>query len=120
MMSSHSAKIESLSHIIKRIRKEYRKDVPILVLADAGFYLMENFDALEKLNVAYICGGRVYDGIKELVESIGESNEYKGKGIVWEFVDFIDKIGKWELSRCAIYLKPFVNSEKKPSWERKS
>ncbi|WP_428108377.1 transposase [Caldisericum sp.] len=45
---------ESLTHIIKRIRKEYRKDVPILVLTDAGFFNEDNFEALEKLNVAYI------------------------------------------------------------------
>jgi hypothetical protein len=53
--SSHSdTVIESLIHIIKRIRKEYRKDVPILVLADAGFYDEDNFKALEDLNIAYI------------------------------------------------------------------
>lgn len=51
--SNHSdTVIESLTHIIKRIRKEYRKDVPILVLADAGFFDEDNFEALEKLNVA--------------------------------------------------------------------
>ena len=46
--------MESLAHIIKRIRKEYRKDVPILVLTDAGFFNEDNFEALEKLNTAYI------------------------------------------------------------------
>ena len=103
--------VEALTHIIKRVREEYRKDVSILILADAGFYDEDNFKALEKLNVAYICGGRVYDDIKALVESIGESNEYKGKGNVWEFVDFIDKRGVWDKGRRAIYLKPFVNDE---------
>jgi len=53
--SNHSdTVVESLTHIIKRIRKEYRKDVPILVIADARFYDEDNFKALEKLNVAYI------------------------------------------------------------------
>jgi len=110
--SNHSdTVIESLTHIIKRIRKEYRKDVPILVLADAGFFDEDNFEALEKLNVAYICGGRVYDDIKALIESIGEFNSYIGKENIWEFVDFIDKRNKWGKGRRAIYLKPFVNDE---------
>ncbi|PMP68691.1 MAG: hypothetical protein C0189_00680 [Caldisericum exile] len=46
--------IESLTHIIKRIRNGYREDVPILILADAGFFDEDNFKALKKLNVAYI------------------------------------------------------------------
>ena len=53
--SNHSdTVVESLTYIIKRIRKEYRKDVPILVITDAGFYDEDNFKALEDLNVAYI------------------------------------------------------------------
>ena len=103
--------VEGLTHIIKRIRNEYRKDVPILILADAGFYSEENFKALEKLNVAYICGGRVYDDIKASIESIGKFNNYIGKGNIWEFVDFVDKRNKWDKGRRAIYLKPFVNDE---------
>ena len=110
--SNHSdTVIEALTHIIKRIRKDCSKDVPILILADAGFYSEDNFKAFEKLNVAYICGGRVYDDIKAIVKSIKEFNNYIGKENVWEFVDFIDKRGIWDKGRRAIYLKPFVNDE---------
>ena len=110
--SNHSdTVVEALTHIIKRIRNEYRKDVPILVLADAGFYSEKNFKALENLNTAYICGGRVYDDIKASIESIGGFNNYIGKENIWEFVDFIDKRDKWDKGRHAIYLKPFVNDE---------
>lgn len=53
----------------------------------------------------------MYDDIKASVESIQKFNEYKGKGNVWEFVDFIDKRGIWSKERRAIYLKPFVNDK---------
>jgi len=66
---------------------------------------------LGKLNVAYICGGRVYDDIRTSIESIGEFKDYVGKENIWEFVDFIDKRGIWSKERRAIYLKPFVNDE---------
>lgn len=110
--SNHSdTVIESLTHIIRRIRKEYSKDVPIIIRADAGFFDEKNFRAFEDLNVAYMCGGRVYDDIRTSAESIGNFTEYEGKENIWEFVDFMDKRKSWYRERRAIYLKPFINDE---------
>jgi hypothetical protein len=40
-----------VKHILKKIRKGCREDVPILIRTDAGFFYQKNFKALEALRV---------------------------------------------------------------------
>ena len=43
-----------LVHIVKRIRREYRDDVPIIVRMDAAFFDEKLFESCERLNIGYL------------------------------------------------------------------
>lgn len=38
-------------HIVMRIRKEYRSDVPIIIRGDVGFFDNKNFEAGHRLYI---------------------------------------------------------------------
>jgi len=100
--------VKMVKYIVKRIRKEYKEDIPILLRCDAGFFDKENFKAFEELKILYICGGRIYKDIKALVEEAEKNRglkEYRNDEQIWDWFEFMDKRGKWDTARRAIYTK---------------
>lgn len=96
--------VKMVGHIVNEIRKRYDKDVLIVLRLDAGFFDQDNFAAFEKIKIGYIGGGRIYDDIKERVDSLPE-RKYKNSLNAWDYVDFMDRRGNWDKSRRAIYTK---------------
>jgi len=108
--------VKSIYHIAERIRKEYRADVPIILRSDAGFFDQKNFEAFEEMHIGYICGGRVYNDIREKADRLNVLNasfhkyyDREGK-TVWKYTEFMDKRENWEKPRRAIYMRTDANS----------
>lgn len=97
--------IKMVKTVVKKIRNEYSKEVPIVLRADTGFFDESNFKAFEELGINYICGGKIYNDIKEFVSKLDKSGfkSYENKDITWDYVEFEDKRGTWDISRRAIF-----------------
>ena len=89
--------IRMIKRMVKKIRNEYKKDVPILIRFDSGFYDIVNYTELDKLNVGFISAGRIYDDIKEYASCVDSKyiNEYNNKGNIWEYFEFGNTRGTW-------------------------
>jgi len=61
-----------LRRAIETIRKEYREDVPIIVRLDSGFYDQEILVELDFADVGFICSGKMYKDVKELIAAMQE------------------------------------------------
>jgi hypothetical protein len=68
-----------VSRAVSFIRKHYRRDVPIILLADTGFFDEELINVCERLSIGFIIGGKLYDDIKKYVEAMPDEafSEYK-------------------------------------------
>jgi len=102
-----------LRRAIKRIRSSYNQDVPIIIHMDSGFMDQKVFEELERLQVGYICGGKLYGEITKLMATIPpkEWKKYFGPGPVennriWEYVEFGDRRDSWSKFRRAIFTRP--------------
>jgi hypothetical protein len=99
---------EMVGRIVTAIRKRYRADVPIIIRMDSGYFDQQLFDYLEKIHVAYICGGKLYDDVKEYVKACDSSSwgRHKNQEQVWEYAEMGDRRGSWKKFRRAFYCRP--------------
>ncbi len=66
--SNHGDTVEKMvRHIVSKIRKKYREDVPIVINTDSGFFDQKLFKVYEELGIGYTCSGKLYNDIKEYV-----------------------------------------------------
>lgn len=107
--SNHGDTVQKMiRHIVKIIRKQYRKDVAIVIRMDSGFFDQKIFKVCEELNIGYVCGGKLYKDIKELaIQSKDEDwTRYRsGKKDYWEYIEFGSRRGNWRQFRRAIYCR---------------
>jgi hypothetical protein len=80
---------------------------------DSGFMDQKVFEELEELQVGYICGGKLYGNIKDLMATIAPKHwdKYFGPGQVeenriWEYIEFGDRRNTWSKFRRAIFTRP--------------
>ncbi len=107
--SNHGDTVEQMvRHAVKKIRKGYRTDVPILIKMDSGFFDQDLFRVFEELGVGYVASGKLYGDIKETVAAMPADSwgEYRTKEQVWDYVEFSDRRGNWKKSRRAIFCRP--------------
>ena len=99
---------EMVRHVVEKIRKGYRVDVPIIFKMDSGFFDQNLFAVFEELGVGYVTGGKLYPDIKETVQTMAPAvwRQYQTKEQVWDYVEFTDQRGRWEKSRRAIFCRP--------------
>jgi hypothetical protein len=100
--------IRMIKRVVNQIYRCYRTDVAVVVRIDSGFFDQKVFEFCEKEHIGYICGGKMYGGIKTIVENIDRSNwgRYENGVQVWEFVEFSDRRSSWSRSRRAFYCRP--------------
>lgn len=94
--------------IVKLIRKKYSADVPILLCADSGFADQKAYEIFESdLHIHYITTGVLYEDSKEFISQIpdDEFGEIKKKKVVWEYVEFGNKLKSWDKFRPCIFTK---------------
>jgi hypothetical protein len=107
--SNHGDTVEKMvRHIVGKIRKHYRADVPIIVRMDSGFFDQKLFEIFEKLGIGYICGGKLYKPIKEYVSRSGSENwsRYEQGRQVWQYLEFGSKCQNWKRFRRTIFCRP--------------
>jgi hypothetical protein len=97
----------ALRDTVKIIRKGYRKDIPIIVVSDAGFYDQKYFQEMDEQEVFFICGGRLMDCVKMAIlkESPLSWTKFERNGITYDYLEFEDKRGSWNGSYRAVYYK---------------
>jgi len=104
--------VKMVEHIVRKIRRCYREDVIIIVRCDSAFFDQVNFRAFEELKIGYICGGKMFDDIKEYIRRVPRKDFGRdaNKDNVWEYLEFEDRRGTWAKARRAIYLKPLCEA----------
>jgi hypothetical protein len=108
--SNHSDTVEKMIlHIVAKIRREYRSDVPIIIRMDSGFFDQKIFRLCEKLDVGYLCGGKIYKDIKSFVQGSDDTCwhnfESAGKKNIWQYLEFGSRRGNWKKFRRAFYCR---------------
>jgi len=119
--------IKTINHLLKKIHKEYKENIPIVFTLDSGFYDKKIFNFLEKQkNVYYVVTGKKYSDIKKKVkEKIQNGDEKlykkkKGKKInKWKYMELKDKRGTWDKQRRAIYTRQFCDDNQKCLFSKK-
>lgn len=101
---------QMVRHVVARIRKHYRADVAIIVRMDSGFFDQKLFEVFENLGIGYICGGKLYEPIKEFVAQ-SQSNQaawgrYEQGRQVWQYLEFGTRCGNWKRFRRALFCRP--------------
>lgn len=112
--SNHGNHVQRVvTRMVQLIRKQYREDVPIIFLADAGFFDEEFLKQCKKLKVGIILGGKMYKDLTERIEAMPDEafSLYTKKNKSWMYTDFTDKRGRWEFSWRTIYAKPLSDDE---------
>ena len=106
---------EMIREQVEFIRKNYKEDVPIILHLDSGFMDQKVFDAFEKLQIGYLCGGKLYEDITTAAASFphNEWNRYYGPGEIdksniWEYVEFGDRRSCWTKFRRTIFTRPMT------------
>lgn len=105
--------VKTVTHLVNIIRKRYRKDVIIVLHCDSGFFDQKNLEAFEKLGIFYICGARITENIKKVVQAQPKDQiqQLKKKKQTWHFFEFGFKYGTWKKFRRFIFCQPLYKDQ---------
>lgn len=108
---SHVVRI--ITELVRLIRHQYDVNVPIGIVADTGFYDQDLFELCDRLNIAFIVGGKIYKDIKTYIKDLPHEQfqHYKKDRNLWIYGEFGDKRGSWSRFRRAIYTKPITDDQ---------
>ena len=100
--------VRMIKRVVNQIYSCYRTDVAVVVRMDSGFFDQKVFEFCEKEHIGYICGGKMYNDIKTVIEKNDRSKwfRYKNAVQVWEFTEFADQRNSWNRSRRVFYSRP--------------
>ena len=95
-------------HIVRKIRKKYRADIPVIIKLDSGFFDQKLFEVFEELGIGYVCSGKLYTDIREYAAKVDGTvwKRYRNSRQEWDYVEFMDRRGTWSQSRRAFYCRP--------------
>ena len=94
--------------MVGKIRKNYRKDVPIIIRMDSGFFDQKIFERCEQLKIDYVCGGKMYNDIKAMVSQMDDGRWHRfcsHKKDAWEYFEYGSRRGNWKGFRRAVYCR---------------
>ena len=97
-----------IKNLVAAIRFHYRRDVPIILTMDSGYYDRTLYEICETLGVGYVCGGKLDKEMKKYLGALEASNyqSYKKDSQTWDYVDFGGKAKSWSKYRRAIFCRP--------------
>ena len=95
-------------YLVKLIRKEYDPNVTIILRIDSGFFDEVNLEAFNKLNIGFICTGKIYEKTKEYIKGLPEDGweTYDNGHQQWDYIEFGYRYDSWEKFYRALYTKP--------------
>ena len=100
--------LNMIRHMVMKIKREYRWDVPIVIRMDSGFFDQKIFNLCEALHVGYVCGGKMYENIKQIAVN-WDANRWERfesvKKESWQYAEFGCRQGNWKRFRRAIYCR---------------
>ena len=112
--SNHSDTVEKMvRHMVGKIRKHYRGDVPIILRLDSGFFDQKLFKVFEELGIGYLCGGKLYEDIKGYVSKVDHQSwrRYECGLNVWTYVELGDRRESWDRYRRAFFCRPLNDGD---------
>lgn len=99
--------VNMVTDLVKLIRRDYDENVVIILRMDSGFFDQINLEAFDKLNIGFICTGKMYPKTKEyIVESNPVWESYDNGQQQWEYTEFGYRYDSWTKFYRAIYTKP--------------
>jgi Transposase DDE domain group 1 len=106
--------VNMVTALVRLIRMEYG-DVPIILRLDSGFFGEKNFAAFDKLNIAFICAGKMYDSVKDHVKSAPEKlfGTYDNGHQRWTYLEWNHRCDIWAKGReyRTIYTRPLYEDK---------
>jgi hypothetical protein len=75
---------------------------------DSGFFDQKIFTLCEALHVGYVCGGKMYENIKQVAANWDERQWKRfesAKKDSWQYAEFGCRQGNWKRFRRAIYCR---------------
>ena len=114
--SNHGDNVQKMiRHMVVKIRRKYRWNVPIIIRMDSGFFDQKIFALCEALQIGYICGGKMYKDIKQMAGGY-EERKWKRfesrKKESWQYIEFGCRRGNWKQFRRAIFCRLIHNERK--------
>ena len=105
--SNHGRTVQTMiGHMVNKIRKQYRTDVPIIIRMDSGFFDQKIFEICESLEIGYVCGGKRYKDISVMAAKSRTWQQYSsGKKDYWEYIEFGSRRGTWKTFRRTVYCR---------------
>ena len=99
---------KTLSHLVQKIRRKYRSDVPIIVRLDAGFFDQQLLKVWEELQVGYIVAGKLYGDVQQYILKLEETawGVSRNGDQEWSYVELGDRRGSWKKFRRALFCRP--------------
>ncbi|MCP3680557.1 MAG: IS1380 family transposase [Gammaproteobacteria bacterium] len=100
--------VNMVTALVKLIRKEYDPNVTIILRIDSGFFDEVNLEAFNKLNIGFICTGKIYEKAKEYIKGLPEDGweTYDNGHQQWDYIEFGYRYDSWKKFYRALYTKP--------------
>jgi hypothetical protein len=115
--SKHSNADDSVAsavrHLVSRIRKYYRADVPIVLRMDGAFFDQDLFKLFEDLGIGYVCGARLSEEVAGYAAAAARSSwgTYRNPQQEWQHLEFGHRCKSWNRLRRFVYLRPVYEGE---------
>jgi len=107
--SNHGETVPHMvEHVVRLIRKRYRKDVPIIIRLDGGFFDQKLFRLFDELGIGFIGGVRLYPDLKKCVADCDPDSwqRYENDHQIWSYLELGDRRRSWKTFRRAFYTRP--------------
>lgn len=117
--SKHSNADESVATavrtLVRRIRKHYRADVPIVLRMDGGFFDQDLFKLYEELGIGYVCGARLSPEVVGYATAANASSwgTYRNQRQEWRHLEFGHRCASWKRMRRFFYTHPVYEGEQR-------
>lgn len=102
--------VSMVSGLVHLIREEYRHDVTIILRFDSGFFDENNFIAFDAMNIVFIGGGKIYEGVRKVVGTSESDDSFRDRydngHQEWDFLEFGFRCSKWKRFYRAVYTRP--------------